>query len=114
MQLFWITCFLAAVVFSIVFFRQRKRIAKEKKSSENLLLNILPAHVANELKIHGKASSRPFEQATVLCTYIRDFITISEMLSPYQLINELPQYLTAVEPFSIKQHTENKKHIGDY
>ncbi len=113
MQLFWITCFLAAVVFSIVFFRQRKRIAKEKKSSENLLLNILPAHVANELKIHGKASSSPFEQATVLFTDFCDFTKISEKLSPEQLVDELHEYFTAFDALTVKHNIEKIKTIGD-
>jgi class 3 adenylate cyclase/lipopolysaccharide biosynthesis regulator YciM len=113
MQLFWITCFLAAVVFSIVFFIQRKRIAKEKKSSENLLLNILPAHVANELKTHGKASSRPFEQATVLFTDFCDFTKISEKLSPEQLVDELHEYFTAFDALTVKHNIEKIKTIGD-
>ena len=113
MQIFWITCFLAAVVFSIVFFMQRKRIAKEKKSSENLLLNILPAHVANELKTYGKASSRPFEQATVLFTDFCDFTKISEKLSPEQLVDELHEYFAAFDALTIKHNIEKIKTIGD-
>ena len=39
------------LLFAGVVFRQRNRIGKEKKRSEELLQNILPKEIAEELKI---------------------------------------------------------------
>ena len=112
-QIFLITGFLAAFIFSIVFFIQRKRIAREKKSSEKLLLNILPQHVATELKQTGKATSRPFEKATVLFTDFCDFTKISEKLTPEQLVTELNLYFSYFDELMSKHNVEKIKTIGD-
>ena len=42
-------------LFSIIVFRQRNRVRREKKRSDELLLNILPAETARELKATGHA-----------------------------------------------------------
>lgn len=49
---------LVVMSFLIVVFFQKKRIAKEKQRSEELLLNILPAETAEELKATGSAKAK--------------------------------------------------------
>ncbi|MBK6341005.1 MAG: hypothetical protein IPF41_00025 [Flavobacteriales bacterium] len=49
--------FALVALFAGVFFFQRNRISKEKARSEELLLNILPEEVAEELKDKGAAPS---------------------------------------------------------
>ena len=55
-----------------------RAISREKKKSDNLLLNILPAKTANELKRNGKVAAIRFDQVTVLFT---DFINFSRSLN---------------------------------
>jgi adenylate cyclase len=45
--------------------RSKIIIQKEKDRSENLLLNILPLEIAEELKMNGKADARDFELVTI-------------------------------------------------
>ena len=52
-------------------------LSAEKDRSEELLLNILPAEVAEELKATGAAKARHFEQASVLFTDFQGFTSMS-------------------------------------
>jgi tetratricopeptide (TPR) repeat protein len=51
-------------LFAGVFLFQRNRIAREKKYSDNLLLNILPAETAQELKTKGYADAKSYDEVT--------------------------------------------------
>ena len=53
-----------------------RTISREKKRSESLLLNILPAETAKELKLNGKVDAVKFNEVTVLFT---DFVRIYEI-----------------------------------
>jgi adenylate cyclase len=57
---------------------KNKLIEEEQRKSNELLLNILPEEVMNELKIHGKTQARNYGKATVLFADIKDFTIISE------------------------------------
>jgi adenylate cyclase len=88
-------------------------IEEERQRSDELLLNILPAPIAQELKQNGKAKAQRYERASVLFTDFKDFTTISERLSPEQLVNELDMYFKAFD-FIISQYKLEKiKTIGD-
>jgi len=50
----------------------------EKDQSENLLLNILPADIAKELKEKGKADARDFDLVSILFTDFKSFTQASE------------------------------------
>ena len=71
---------------------KNKLIEEEQRKSNELLLNILPEEVMNELKLHGKTQARNYGKATVLFADIKDFTTISEQLSPDDLIEGLDAY----------------------
>jgi len=68
---------------------KNRQIAIEKERSEELLLNILPAEMAMELKMNGFAKAQSFEQATVFFSDFKDFTKISEQLSPADLVSEI-------------------------
>ncbi len=55
-------------------------IKAEKKKSDDLLLNILPEEVAEELKQTGEAAAKQFNEVTVLFTDFVGFTTISELI----------------------------------
>ena len=56
---------------------KNKMIEDERQRSDELLLNILPAAIATELKSHGKAKAQRYEKASVLFT---DFINFTYIL----------------------------------
>ena len=52
------------------------------KRSDELLLNILPEEVAEELKAKGHAEAKHFDQVTILFTDFKGFTEASEKLIP--------------------------------
>jgi adenylate cyclase len=99
--------------FSIVLMRQRNRIAKEKKRSEELLLNILPEETANELKKLGVAKVRKHDEVTIMFTDFRNFTGISAELTPEQLVAEIDHCFKAFDAIIGKYRIEKIKTIGD-
>ena len=90
-----------------------RQIDEERKRSDELLLNILPEPIANELKENGKASAQKYENVTVLFTDFKDFTKVSERLTPEQLVRELDYCFRAFD-FIISQYgVEKIKTIGD-
>jgi adenylate cyclase len=89
-------------------------IETERQRSEGLLLNILPATIAQELKQHGKAKARRFEEVTVLFADFKNFTNISLALSPEELVEELDLCFRAFDDI-IAQYpdVEKIKTIGD-
>lgn len=59
---------LALALVAAIILCQRNRINKEKRRIEELLLNILPEEVAEELKAKGEAEAKLIDQVTVLFT----------------------------------------------
>lgn len=85
----------------------------EKQKSDELLLNILPAEIADELKQRGEAEPKLFEKVTVLFTDFVGFTTISEQLTPKQLVNEIHYCFMAFDTIIEKNGLEKIKTIGD-
>lgn len=105
--------FAVMVFFAAIFFLQRNRIAKEKKRSEELLLNILPKEVAEELKAKGSAQARQIDQVTVLFTDFKGFTQLSEALSPQELVAEIHFCFSEFDRIMQKYGVEKIKTIGD-
>jgi Adenylate cyclase, family 3 (some proteins contain HAMP domain) len=64
-------------------------LSKEKRRSDNLLLNILPREVADELKQSGRARARHYPQVTILFIDIVGFTQKAEVLDPEELVAEI-------------------------
>jgi adenylate cyclase len=105
--------FIIVLAFTLVFFAQRNRIAKERDKSEALLLNILPAEVAKELKERGEAKARNYNEVTVMFTDFKDFTKISELLSPEKLVAEINYCFSEFDRIIKKYGIEKIKTIGD-
>jgi len=88
-------------------------ITKEKKRSEDLLLNILPAEVAEELMDSGTAVAKHFEQATILFTDFKGFTQASETMTPQDLVAELNTCFAAFDHIITARGIEKIKTIGD-
>ncbi|HNE29815.1 MAG TPA: adenylate/guanylate cyclase domain-containing protein, partial [Saprospiraceae bacterium] len=111
----------SGAAFGFVRARQNARILAEKNNiireeqqrSENLLLNVLPALVADELKKMGRTNARYFEDVSVLFADFVGFSKIAEQLSPQQLVTELDTCFQAFDEIVAQFGLEKIKTIGD-
>jgi class 3 adenylate cyclase len=94
---------------------KNERLAVEiaKQKSDELLFNILPADIAEELKNNGVAEARSFENVSVLFTDFKGFTETSEKLSPVELVRELNIIFSAFDEICATYHIEKIKTIGD-
>lgn len=93
--------------------KSKIEIEIEKNKSESLLLNILPADIAEELKIHGKAEARDFDMVSILFTDFKGFTATSEKMSAQDLVGEINTCFEAFDGIMAKYSVEKIKTIGD-
>ena len=93
--------------------KHNKIITLEKEKADKLLLNILPARVANDLKETGKTKPECFKNVTVFFSDIVGFTQLSAKLDPDVLIDELNRLFTAFDNIVEKHQCERIKTIGD-
>lgn len=93
--------------------KQKAVVEKEKQRSDELLLNILPGEVAEELKLKGHAEARMFDEVTVLFTDFQDFTRISETMAPTELVEEIHACFMVLDRIIDKYGIEKIKTIGD-
>jgi class 3 adenylate cyclase/Tfp pilus assembly protein PilF len=108
------------VVMAMVLFRSYRMKAKnnvllDKKNLEieRLLLNILPAEVAHELRATGQATPRNYEQVSVMFTDFRGFTSLADKMTPQELVTELGSCFMAFDNIIEKYGLEKIKTIGD-
>ncbi len=102
-----------AIIFGAVSFRQRRRTQRALRRSDELLLNILPAEVAEELKEKGRAEARHFEHVTILFTDFKGFTQLSEKVTPAELVEELNGCFKVFDGIMGNYRIEKIKTIGD-
>ncbi len=90
-----------------------REIAEEKKKSDDLLLNILPEEVADELKERGATTAQQYDHVTVLFTDFVNFTTAGEHLGSQALVEELHNCFKAFDEIIDKYGIEKIKTIGD-
>lgn len=105
--------FVTVLLFASVIFKQRNRIIKEKDRSEQLLLNILPAETAEELKTTGTAKTKKLDMISVLFTDFKNFTQASENLTPEELVAEINYCYCEFDRIVTKFKVEKIKTIGD-
>ncbi len=93
--------------------KKNRIISQEKKRSEELLLNILPYEVAEELKANGKSEARLMDDVTVMFTDFKDFTLASEQLSPTELVEELDECFCEFDRIMERHGVEKIKTLGD-
>ena len=123
----FIAGFATVLLFAFIFFRQRNRISREKKiseeerrkaddekkRSEELLLNILPYEVAEELKSTGISKAKTYSMVSVMFTDFKDFTRVSEKVSAELLVSEIHDCFSAFDRILEKYKIEKIKTIGD-
>jgi len=85
----------------------------EKRKTEDLLGNILPQHVVQELKEQGASSPRLLNEVSVMFTDFVGFTEIAQRLTPEQLIAQLNEIFTGFDAIVERYHSERIKTIGD-
>ncbi len=88
-------------------------VEAEKKRSDNLLLNILPPAIAQELKTRNKVAARKYDQATVMFIDFTGFTQVAERLSPEMLVEELDYCFSNFDRIISQYRIEKIKTIGD-
>ena len=96
-----------------VLVEKNKLIEEERERSDDLLKNILPANIAEELKESGKAKAQRYENATVMFSDFKNFTKISEQLSPEDLVKELDICFRGFDQIISQYDVEKIKTIGD-
>ena len=88
-------------------------ILNEKKKSDELLLNILPRQVADELKSKGRALTKRYDNVTILFTDFKDFTLLASSISPIKLVKELNEIFSHFDDILGRFQIEKIKTIGD-
>jgi adenylate cyclase len=86
---------------------------KQKVEIENLLQNILPGEVAQELQTTGHATPRYYKSVSVLFTDFKNFTSHADALTPQEVVSELNTCFIAFDDIVEKYHLEKIKTIGD-
>lgn len=118
------TLVLVIAGFFFLLFRSKNRTAKElsqknriiedeQKKSDELLLNILPPAIAQELKTRKKVAARKYDDATVMFIDFTGFTRVSEQLGPEQLVAELDYCFTSFDHIIGQYRIEKIKTVGD-
>jgi adenylate cyclase len=92
---------------------KNRLILEEKKRSEELLLNILPAETAHELMDFGQAIAKRHGNVTVLFTDFKEFSIKCEQMDPENLIGELDYCYKSFDDIISRHNLEKIKTIGD-
>ncbi|RRB07698.1 adenylate/guanylate cyclase domain-containing protein [Larkinella rosea] len=92
---------------------KNQQLAAEKKRSDELLLNILPSEIAEEIMQNGKSIPQLFDLVTVLFIDIQNFTTHGEDMTPEALVNEIDFYFRSFDNIISKYRIEKIKTIGD-
>jgi len=93
--------------------RSRSAIKLEKERSDKLLLNILPAEIAEELKMKGSADARNFAMVSILFTDFKGFTELSSKFSAKELVAEINTCFIEFDDIISKYGIEKIKTIGD-
>jgi len=88
-------------------------IHNEKEKADQLLLNILPAETANELKNNGFSKARSFDMVSVMFTDFKGFTRMAEIMEPDELVAEIDQCFKAFDNIISNYPIEKIKTIGD-
>ena len=93
--------------------KRTKELSAEKQTSERLLLNVLPAPIAERLKSGEGTIVDRFEAVTVLFADIVGFTSLSSKVPPEQLVTMLNELFSEFDKLAEKHGLEKIKTIGD-
>ncbi len=108
---------LAGIIYGSRLFRQiqdeKEKSEAARAESDRLLLNILPARVAEELKREGRVEPLFYDAVSVLFTDFVGFTEASEKMRPDELVAELDGCFSQFDEVVKRNNLEKLKTIGD-
>lgn len=90
-----------------------RELKAEKNKSEEILYNILPHDIADEIKETGHAIPRRYEHVTVLFTDFENFTEKAATLSAKKLVDEINEIFENFDSITKANGVEKIKTIGD-
>jgi len=90
-----------------------QELEQEKWKADQLLLNVLPMRVAEELKEHGESRPERFDNVTVFSSDFVEFTDRAATMAPEDLLHELNEMFTAFDGIVSGNACERIKTIGD-
>lgn len=93
--------------------KSRAAIEKEKDIADGLLLNILPATVAEELKEKGRTDAKYYDTATIMFSDFKNFTDTASDVSAEILVESINVYFQAFDEIITRNGIEKIKTIGD-
>src|SRR5919106_1364852 len=104
---------MAAVLVLGAAMRSRRALEEERVRSEGLLLNILPAPIAERLKRSDEVIADAYPEATVMFADLVDFTGRSQRISPSEMVRTLDDLFTVFDRLADRHGLEKIKTIGD-
>ncbi|MFO0650498.1 MAG: adenylate/guanylate cyclase domain-containing protein [Polyangiales bacterium] len=92
---------------------QAEALAVERARSERLLLNVLPAPVAERLKAEERPIADGFSDVTVVFADVVGFTPMTARLTPDEVVRRLDEIFTACDARAAAAGIEKIKTIGD-
>jgi len=93
--------------------KSTEEIENQRQVSKSLLLNILPATVAEEFLNKGKVAPKYLEDVTILFTDFVGFSSSAEKLAAEDLVHMLHEYFSTFDEIAARYGLEKLKTIGD-
>jgi guanylate cyclase len=97
--------------FILATFARQREEAQER--ADGLLLNILPAEIAEQLKTDRRQIARQYDEASVLFADVVDFTPLAASLSAAEIVDFLDQLFTDFDDLVDLHGVEKIKTIGD-
>jgi adenylate cyclase len=91
----------------------REEAAAQKARADELLDNLMPRAIIEELKKYGKVQPKYIRSATVLLADFQGFTLLCERTEPAALIGLLDEYFSAFDDIVVSHGLEKIKTIGD-
>jgi len=92
---------------------QHSLLQVEQERSERLLLNVLPGHIAERLKVDPSVIADGLADCTVMFADLTDFTRLTEELSPREMVALLNEVFSWFDVLADKYRLEKIKTIGD-
>lgn len=93
--------------------KQKNQLEIEKNKTDELLQNILPYEIAEQLKNKGEVKAKKYRMVSIMFTDFKDFTSISSDLEPEEIIKELGVYFRKFDDITENHFIEKIKTIGD-
>ncbi|MCI5081649.1 MAG: adenylate/guanylate cyclase domain-containing protein [Saprospiraceae bacterium] len=90
-----------------------QRMEEEQSKNEELLLNILPKNIAEELKLNGAVTPKSYPEVSIMFTDFVDFSRKSESVAPEAIVQKLDFYFSTFDQIMDQFQLEKIKTLGD-